>query len=575
MPQKTPDDRFPGIDKVSNSAEKQRAKWLSLEFPKWVLACAPYAMLIVAVLLAYSNVYHNDFVYDDLGLIAGNKFLTSWRYIGTIFIKAHSSQAAEFPSPFYRPLQNLLYLTIYQATGPSTVAFHLLNVTLHALNACLLYTLGVRLGFQRIASLLAALLWALHPIHTEAVTFMSGTADPLCGVFFLLGILVLVPSFSCFRVIVACLLFTMALLTKETAVVFPLLAMGLLFYQSENRWLPHTYQKTWAFWLMTGFYLAARATVLNFSGFFGFYNDTVAVHATIMDRGYTFLATLPAYLQLLIWPTGLHMRMEGEFPVSTSLWTPRVMAGLGILAAAFTSVLWKPARRATPLAWGFLWAATVHIPQSGILVRSDAVFLEHWLYLPTMGLALGLGESLLRLSGFVRSQPLRPVLAGVALLIACLFGVTTFEQNKVWRDPIVFFTHILDCGDDTYKVRGNLGNAYQQIGQYEEAIRQFRVEVALSDNFAEAHYNLGTALINAAQVRYDSAGVVTIIRIDPGSPSLVESIQHFQRAVELDPNYYRAYDALAYVYGNHLGDHAKEAEYRAKAAAIRTKLGIE
>jgi tetratricopeptide (TPR) repeat protein len=412
-------------------------------------------------------------------------------------------------------------------------------------------------------------------VHTEAITFMSGTADPLCGVFFLSGILVLVPGFSRSRVMVACLLFLMALFSKETAVVFPLLAMGLLFYQSESRWSPRTYLKTWPFWLMAGFYLVARGTLLNFSGFFGFYNDTVALHATIVDRCYTFLATLPAYLRLLIWPTSLHMRASEEFLTYASLWRPQVLAGLGILAAAITGVVWKPARRATPLAWGLLWAAAVHIPQAGILVRSDAIFLEHWLYLPTMGLALGSGESLLQLSGSLRAQSLRPILAGLTLLIICLFGVMTFEQNKTWRDPIVFFSRILDFGDDTYKVRDSLGNAYQQTGQYEEAVRQFRIEVALSDNFAEAHYNLGTALINAAQVRYDLAGAVTITRINPTSPYLTESIEHFQRALALDPDYYRAYDALAYVYGNHLGDHAKESEYHARAAAIRKKLGID
>ena len=194
----------------------------------WCFASAPYGLLIIGVLLSYSNVYNNEFLFDDLVLITGNSYLASWHNIGTLFV-THLGQASGLKDPFYRPLQTLIYLSVYQLAGLSTVAFHAVNVALHVLNACLLYTLGVKLEFNRTVSLLAALLWALHPVHTEAVTYMSGTADPLCAVFVLTGILTLATGFSRRRVSGACLLFWMALMSKEGAIVFPLLAMGLLF----------------------------------------------------------------------------------------------------------------------------------------------------------------------------------------------------------------------------------------------------------------------------------------------------------------------------------------------------------
>ena len=119
------------------------------------------------------------------------------------------------------------------------------------------------------------------------------------------------------------------------------------------------------------------------------------------------------------------------------LLVPQIAAGFAILVAVFVGIgiAWKPAQRATPLAWGLLWAAMAHIPQSGILIPNNALIYEHWLYLPTMGLFLGSGESLARLSGHARMQRFQSVLVGLAILIAGLFGVMTFEQNKVWRDP--------------------------------------------------------------------------------------------------------------------------------------------
>jgi len=535
------------------------------KLPEVGVACAPYAALIIAVLLAYANVYHNEFVFDDLA-ITDNIFLTSWRYIGTLFVTHVSQGAGHHDVPFYRPLMLLLYMVVYQLAGLSTVAFHFLNITLHALNACLIYTLGIRLGFKRIAALLAALLWALHPVQTEAVTYMTCTADLLCGLFMIGGILILTPAFTRRRIAAACALFVMALLSKETSVVFPLLAMGLLFYQSENRWSLRTYLKTWPFWLITALYLLARVTVLNF-GFFGgnLFHNAATDDVTRLDRFYTCLATLPTYLRLLVWPTGLHM--SRSFQIFMTFWAPPVLAGFAVLAAAFTIVVWKPTRRASPLAWGLLWAASMHIPQSGILMKADAPIFEHWLYLPTMGLALGIGESLARLSEHGQLRRIQPALAGLAVLVACLFGAMTFEQNKVWRDPIAFYTHILDSGEDQAVLHNNLASAYGNKGEYLLAIQQYKLSMAFPDYHANAPYNIGIALIRLAQER-------AMLKLDQDPTTVPESIKYFNLALERDPDFFLAYDAIADVYG-HIGDHQKESEYRAKAAEFRKKLGIE
>jgi tetratricopeptide (TPR) repeat protein len=382
---------------------------------------------------------------------------------------------------------------------------------------------------------------------------MSGTAEPLCSVFLTTGILALSLSFTPCRVLVAFLLSALALLSKETAVVFPLLAMGLLFYQSEDRWSPKTYLKTWPFWLLTAFYLLARATVLNFNGFFGYFDS--ANSSTITYRCYTFLATLPAYLRLLVCPSGLHMGRN--FPVYTSLWAAQVVAGLFILAAAFAGVAWKPRQRATPLAWGLLWSAAVLIPVSGILAPSDAMFYEHWMYLPTMGLALGVGESMSRLVEHASMPGMRPVVVGVTVVVACLFGAMTFEQNRVWQNPIALFTHFFASGEEWDVMRDNLGRAYADNGQYELAIRQFRLATAYSER-AVVHSNSG----------------IILLKRDLSPATIAEAMKDFQRALELDPDFYRADDALAFVYAR-IGDQAKESEYRASAAAIRKRLGLD
>jgi hypothetical protein len=178
----------------------------------------PYGALIAACLAVYCNVYGNAFLFDDVLLIKSNRFLQSWSGLGDIF--THSITAgAGMHDRFYRPLQILLYLIIYQSFGLSTVAFHLLNVGLHALNACLGFKLGIRLGFRPVAVFMGVLLWSVHPIHTEAITYISGTADPLAACFCLLGLLAL-KDWTRLRILYACLFFILALLSKEAAIVF-------------------------------------------------------------------------------------------------------------------------------------------------------------------------------------------------------------------------------------------------------------------------------------------------------------------------------------------------------------------
>lgn len=520
-----------------------------------LLLVGPYVLLMLSILVTYSNVYHNEFIYDDQYVITGNQFLKSWHSIGSLFVTHGTSEEyAGWHTPYYRPLMLLLYLFVYQAAGPSTIAFHFVNVFLHLVNSCLVYALGVRLGFHRVATFLAALIWAVHPVHTEAVTYVSATAELLCSMFLLSGILVLALAISRRRMSIACLLFAFALLSKETAVVFPVLVMGLMFYRSEARWALKTYFKTWPLWMMTLIYLLVRRILQN--GLFESFSSAAAANITIVDRFYTCLATLPTYLRLLLWPTDLHF--ERDFPTYETFWAMPVMAGFVIAIVALAAIAWKPTRPSTPIAWGMLWAIATFLPVSGIIVRVDAIIFEHWLYLPTIGVVLGIVESLVRLSR--RLPSLNPLLAGVAILIACSMGRMTFSQNRVWRDPVSFYSHILNSGEESAYLHYDLGIAYAQRADYEPAIRQFQLALAFPNEFANIHYHLASCImtlyVDPASLRYQDQA------------SLAEVIQHLQRAIQLDPDHYLATEALADVYAR-LGDHDKESEYRTRAAATR------
>ena len=516
---------------------------------------AACAVLALAALAAYANAFGNQFVFDDETLIQGNVFLREGTSLFSAF--ASSLGGGERASDFYRPLQVLLYVLVARLGGVEPFGYHLLNVALHAANISLVYLLGRKLGFRAGAVFGAALVWGLHPIQTEAVTYMSATADTLYAFFCLLGVFILLPDFAPRRVAAAGLCMIGGLLSKEVAAVFPLLAMACLCLTSPRRFEARTYLCTWPFWLLAAGYAALRLTVLNLHaldpGFasnpvFQLYADHYAY------RIYTFLATLPFYLALLVYPAGLHL--ERQFPVYTGPLYGEVWAGAFIILAAAAQLMWGRCRRGLALSWGLLWFAAAYSLYTGLAVPLNALFLEHWMYLPTAGLALGLAQSLAELVGrhSGRFPALNAVCAGGVVLVAVLCGAATWGQNRVWRDAFTLYPSIL-AQEPSPRALVNLGKAWLDRGDIDKAIYYSRAAITLRDVLPEAHQNLATALSRK-----------------PGWDRHPEPvIAELNRALELAPRFLPAINGLAAVYGV-LGDKDKEGVYRRRAAKFQTTL---
>ncbi|MDD4616525.1 MAG: tetratricopeptide repeat protein [Alphaproteobacteria bacterium] len=511
----------------------------------------PYVILAVCVFAAYANVFANEFVFDDDLIIVMNSWIKDWDHIGDI-LTGSTTGGVHILGGFYRPLQVLLYLFCYQLGGGDAFWFHALNTALHVANACFVYKLGTKLGFDPKGVFFAALVWGVHPIHTEAVTYMSATADTLHAFFCLLGIIVLLPDFSPRKILAVIPLFLLGIGSKESMVIFPALVVVTLFFVSPERFKLRTYWRTWPLWLIALLYVYWRSTTPGFDGpqtYEKFYNapsftplKLYAEHP--LFRFYTFLATLPSYLRLLVWPTGLHM--ERVFAVQTEISLP-VFMGFLMLATALWIMYWSfRNRRLTELGWGFLWFGAAHAPDTGLLIPMNALFLEHWMYLPSVGLALGLGQTLVALGK--RNRKLAERFCAAATVLALVFAGKTLAQNTIWRDPGTFYPNIFANGAESARTHNNLALWYSKRGDYDQAIEQFTRAIAISDVYAETRFNL--ALVYLAK-RQDKE------HADKATENLL-------RSIEIQPKFYRSYHALGELYAKIYGDKAKADYYYAK-----------
>ncbi len=527
-------------------------------------AWLPYIALIAAVFAVYANVYQNSFIMDDWNLIVYNDSLQHWSGFFDILTK-------KTLGPYYRPVQTLLYFFIYQAFGLSLPAFHALNVVIQAADACLIYKLGCRLGFYARAAFAAALLWGIHPLWVEAVAVVAGTSDLLVALFFMAGLLSLLPAFAPRRFWLAGLFFILALCSKESAVVFPALATFTLFLVSKQRLKPATYIRTWPLWLLAAVYIIGLSlcpVLINDLSHYMYQDSfyTEFYKHNIINRALTSLATLPVYFSLMF--TLAHLHFDWEFPVITTVWNWRVIGGMAIAASGLFQIVRGRGKQGLPLTWGLLWFAAALSPYTGILKPIDGQLYEHWIYMPAIGLFMGVSQATAVWVQSLRSKKARVLATGLVMLAAVIFGIKTHFQNEVWHDAGSLYEEIIK-DNPSQSAHYNLGVYYFGQKEYEEAAEQWR-DVEAYYNYRTG-LNKGGALFMHNSLAYIYLNVLSdkgtismqdILHALPSSTHIPEVIAELKEAQAADPHVCCASQFLSGIYyyqgDKVLGDYYKE-----------------
>jgi tetratricopeptide (TPR) repeat protein len=471
-------------------------------------------ILLLAVGLAYFNCLQNEFIWDDEFLIEKNSYLRSFSNLPKMLV-SNSTAGFGGVDNFYRPTQNIYYLLIFQMFGYNKVAFHMGNLLLHFLNSLLLFFVLTRLFKNRPLAFVSSLLWAVHPTHVEAIGYISGTADPMGLLFFLLCLLYFPfnkeeESFK--SICLSTLFFSLSLISKEAMIVVPpLLMVTVAINRKPEMFHPKTYVTTLPSWVIAFSYLLIRKYWLNFNETYSFYKVSNIYTENMLFRAFTYLATLPEYLTILFWPTDLHM--ERSFPVFIEFTLPPVLMGFTALMLSFAVSAYLFIRKDQKMAlWAWLWFFVAFVPMMGILIPVNSFILEHWLYLPSIGLFVVMASLLLKMQNF---HPL--LMKGTTALICITLIVLTHYRNKDWRTPISFYSNILKYSEGSARVHNNLAMAYSAEKNWPLAIQHYQKAISLSDIYPQTHYNLARAYIQ--------------------NNDLVKAQLHLQRSLEIKPDF--------------------------------------
>ncbi|MCL4378503.1 MAG: glycosyltransferase family 39 protein, partial [Actinobacteria bacterium] len=344
-----------------------------------------FFLLILLPFLVYSNSLFNHFLRDDLDLIVINPLIKNFRFFPVYFKTNLFYSVYGLPSNFYRPMQTILYAIIYHIFGLNVVPYHLLNIFLHIGNAILIYVL-LRKIYPENVSFLSSLLWAIHPIQTEAITYVSGTADPLCLFWTLLTIL----FFSERRYTFSLIFFVLSFLSKETAVLTPFLLLIYEHARNSSSVLSSSgrdgikiedgYKKKW--WTFIFFYISLiygilRLTILKFT--------PIIAQAQFLPRFFTSFKAFFLYIWTLVFPFVLGIGRELPYVSSffSNIKDPYFIAGF-ILFVVFLFFLWK--KRKNPyILFAGSWFLVSYSIISDIALPVNGNFREHWMYTPSIG----------------------------------------------------------------------------------------------------------------------------------------------------------------------------------------------
>ncbi len=588
----------------------------------------PVIHLLIVVLIgffSYSNTFHSPFQWDEMTYLEKNQIIKDLHYF------MQPSKAQGFP--YYSALKSryigfLTFALNYRMHGFGVKGYHIVNFSIHLINALLVYFLviltlqtpyfvsesrggvtpplhGSRFTVHnsRLIAFFSSLLFASHPLQTEAVTYVFQRLASLVTLFYLLSIVLYIKgrlkSLSARPSALSPLLFyflslvfaVCAMKTKENAFTLPVvitLYEFLFFFGPIQKRLIRLIPL-----LLTLFIIPLTLIGIDKPAgeIIGQVQDPASLGYQAISRGdyfFTQFRVIVTYIRLLFLP--VKQNFDYDYPVYHSFMTPAVITSFLFLFFIFgTSVylIYKTRHGAAPLSPPLLRgelkggdltpiAAFYHLIGFGILwffitlsIESSIIPIpmlinEYRVYLPSIGAFTAIATGMFMLAERLRNKmpQIRKIAMSAFFLIILALSGATYARNILWMQEIILWEDTAKKSPNKARPHNNLGTFYLNIGRLDESLREFQTALKLRPDYEEAHYNLGTVYLNFK--RYDEAlkEFQTALKLRPDHAEAHnnsgnayfnlgrydEALIEFQTALKLKPDYAEAHNNLGNVH---------------------------
>ncbi len=513
----------------------------------------PWLSLIGLTVLAYANAVFHPFVHDDIVFIQNNPHIADFNDWPQIFL-GYASNGIAGINTYYRPLLEIAYRLEYHIFGLHAWGYHIVNICLHALNGVLAYHILVGLGFVQRLAWMAALLFLIHPLQTEAVACVAGISNLMMGLLVFSTLLAYINR----QWVAALLCFVVALLAKEQALMAIPLVVLIDIWRGK---------RTWAMW---GIF---TATALVFLAFRQSISGAHVLADIMQSPGelYLRLAAIARVLltdiRLVIAPYDLH------YYRSTDILAPNIWAWI-ILVVLMGGIGWL-ARGRRWIIFTAAWFILALLPVLNVvpLINEYSLILtaEHFLYVPLLGATLAIAFILERLSSvnvFIRNS-LR-----ILIITACI--LLAWHQNNFWRSEITLFKRMAQYEPRFARGHALLGKSYYFNKQYDQALASYEHARWIMEDYLEKakgtqaqgfyqgflkgiYFDMAQCFMAQNQIEQATAFYGQALQLDPNDAVLEtnyattlmasgeydHAMAHLEHALGINPNHLNALNNLA------------------------------
>lgn len=490
---------------------------LPFNFFAWVVnQKIPLLILTVLTLSVYFNSFTNEYTSDDIAAILRNPAIGDIRPV--------LSQGLSF----FRPL---LYFLIANTTGKEPFFFRSLNIFFHIGSVILLYLLLCLLA-KRSTALLTSVLFAVHPILVESVTWISGGTYSQYTFFLLASLITYILSYhKKMHGIFSLVLFFLAVSSSEKAIIFPFI---LVLYETALGNIRNNWKKTLPYFgialvfgiafiprfnarletVLSLFRLHSSASQPGRSDFF-----VIPTSASAFKNVFFLIPiAISTYLQLIVWPSALSL-YQSEFNFTTLQFMLRVFVLIAFLGAVWYSY-WKNKHIFFWLSL-FVVALTPTLTPLGI----SWIVAERYAYFASIGI---LAAFSIFITQFRFNELARRSLYVFLSLIILALATRTIVRNADWKNEDTLWIATGKTAPSHPETHNNLGDVYGRQGDLKRSIQEFQIAIRLRPLYPEAHHNLGNAYLSAGNVE--------------------EALKEYQKAMEISPSLWQAYTNIAQVY---------------------------
>jgi Tfp pilus assembly protein PilF len=448
---------------------------------------------------------------------------------------------------FYRPFLMLSLMLDARLSGISSYGYHFTNVLIHLLAACLVFRLLIKLGYARTLSTFFSLAFTVHPTLTTAVAWIPGRNDSLLAVFLFSAFLFFMNFMEKGKwrdYVLHLLLFACALFTKESAILVLVLCVVYSLCIARGRPLSSRTPILLAGWVPLAilWFILRRAAIAD------------PAKETIVDMGRSFLAYMPAIVQLIgkaLLPVNLSVLPTME---DTAYSYGIVATALVLAAVAFS----KKARMNFVIFGASWFLLFLLAPFARIQARTVPDFQEHRLYIALFGFSVLLLET-----DVMRRFNARPrALALVGGAVIAVFSTITFIHSGNFRDELAFWKNAVMTSPRFFLVHRNLGAVYQMHGMLDEAMHEYRKALELEGLAEVVHNNLGCIYLTRNMVKEAEEEFRKECAVNPRSDSSLvnlgllayrhgrprEAEEYWKRALRVNDNNIEASRNLAIYY---------------------------